>query len=97
MQGRPRIETPEHAAFAQAELVALEERFRAGPGDPAASRDLARQIVRLRLELTSYALRHQVRDAHDQETLGQEPTLRAHVNWSRVEPTTRAGAPTAIE
>ena len=97
MQGRLRIETPEHAALAQDELVALEERFRAGPGDPATSRDLARRIVRLRLELTSYALRHQVRDAHDLEALGHEPALRAQANWSRVEPTTRAGAPTAIE
>ena len=67
MQGRLRIETPEAAARAQHELAALEQRFRAGAGDPAASRTLAREIIRLRLSLTSYALRHQVREAHDRQ------------------------------
>lgn len=76
MPGRRRIETPEHAASAARELAALEERFRASRGDPAASRELARQIVRLRMGLTSYSLRHQVRDAHDQHSAaGGGPAL----------------------
>jgi hypothetical protein len=64
MQAPLRIETPEQAAVLRDDLAALEERFRAGLGDPAASRELAREIVRLRLALTSYSLRHQVREAH---------------------------------
>jgi hypothetical protein len=70
MQGRLRIRTPEHAAVVQADLAALEERFRGGPGDAVASRDLAREIVRLRLALTGYSLRHQVRDAHERAASG---------------------------
>lgn len=64
MQGRLQIETPEHAAAVRAQLEDLERSFRAGP-DLGTGRDLAREIIRLRMSLTSYALRHQVREAHD--------------------------------
>ena len=67
MQARLRIETPEHAAVVRDELVALEERFRARlAGRAAASRDVAREIVRLRAALTRYSLTREVPDAHDQ-------------------------------
>ena len=78
MQPRLRIETPEDAAVTERQLATLEERFRAGGGEPAATRDLAREIVRLRMALTSYALRHQVREAHDRHTVpGHSPSLEA--------------------
>jgi hypothetical protein len=78
MQGRLRIETPEHAAVVHGELVALEKRFRTTLGDRAAGRELAREIIRLRTALTSYSLRHQARNAYDQQAApDQGTTLRA--------------------
>lgn len=74
MQGSLKIETPEHEALVQAELVALERRFRAELADPAAGRDLARQIIRLRTTLTSYALNQQARAAHDQQIAAAQTT-----------------------
>ena len=76
MQGRLQIETPEHAAAVRAQLEDLERAFRAGP-EPAVGRALARDIIRLRMSLTSYALRHQVREAHDRAEQGRASTLGA--------------------
>jgi hypothetical protein len=77
MQGRLKIETLEQEGLVQAELVALERRFRAGLADPAAGRDLARQIIRLRTALTSYALRQQACASHDhQVAAAPAPTLK---------------------
>jgi hypothetical protein len=62
------IETAEHAAAVRDELEALEQRFRAG-ADPGVSRALAREIIRLRMSLTSYALRQGAPEAYE-ERLG---------------------------
>lgn len=74
--GEPvRVETADQWTHAQVRLAALEQRFRAGPGDPVATRALAREIVRLRLALTSYSIRHQVRDAHDEQLAAGRDTV----------------------
>jgi hypothetical protein len=65
MQGRLRIETSERAAAELEQLKELERRFCAA-SDPAAKRPLARDIIRLRMALTDYDLRHQIREVHDQ-------------------------------
>jgi hypothetical protein len=66
MHARPRIETAAHAAAVREQLTGLEERFRAGT-DPASSQHLAREITRLRMSLTSYLLRIQMREVHDHQ------------------------------
>jgi hypothetical protein len=66
MHARLRIETAAHAAAVREQLTGLERRFRAGT-DPASSQHLAREIIRLRMALTSYMLRVQMREAHDHQ------------------------------
>ncbi|HET7426525.1 MAG TPA: hypothetical protein VFJ50_05765 [Gemmatimonadales bacterium] len=66
MRARLRIETAEEAARVIEELERLEQAFRAGL-DPAASRELAREIIRLRMSLTSYLLRTEMREAYDEQ------------------------------
>jgi hypothetical protein len=66
MHARPRIETAAHAAAAREQVAGLEQRFRAGT-DPVSSQHLAREIIRLRMALTSYLLRIQMREAHDHQ------------------------------
>jgi|1186.fasta_scaffold73345_2 hypothetical protein len=64
MRGLLRIDTPDDAAQARGALDELEQRFDASL-EPEVGRQLARDIVRLRMALTSYAIREQVRQAHD--------------------------------
>jgi hypothetical protein len=64
MRGLLRIDTPDDAAEARGELDELEQRFDASL-EPEVGRRLARDIIRLRMALTSYAIRKQVRQAHD--------------------------------
>lgn len=66
MHARVRIETAAHAAAVREQLAGLEQRFRAGT-DPASSQQLAREIIRLRMALTSYLLRIQMREVHDHQ------------------------------
>src|SRR5512133_2065352 len=67
MQARLRIESSERAAAETMPLGDLERRFR-GAVDPAVGRGLAREIIRLRAGLTDYAIRHQLRRAHDKQS-----------------------------
>lgn len=66
MQAHLRIETAAEAAAAIEELERLEQAFRAGL-DPAPSRELAREIIRLRMSLTRYSLRTEMREAYDEQ------------------------------
>ena len=69
MRGRLQIQTPDEEIAARQVLNTLELRFVARP-DSDAGPSLAREIIRLRMALTSYALRHQVREAHDRQVAG---------------------------
>ena len=66
MHARLRIETAAHAAAVGEQLTGLEQRFRAG-SVPASSQQLARELIRLRMSLTSYLLRIQMREVHDHQ------------------------------
>jgi hypothetical protein len=69
MQDSLRIETAEHAVAAVARLKELERRFCAA-ADPLLRAPLAREIIRVRTALNEYALRHQIREAHDARVTG---------------------------
>jgi hypothetical protein len=66
MQARLRIESSERAAAETMRLGDLERRFRGGV-DPVVGRGLAREIIRLRAGLADYAIRQQLRRAHDKQ------------------------------